>query len=56
MATLFVQQHQSVDLRDPQRVPEQIRRLLDVLRNPSPSQAAIPAEYAISSSNTANAR
>jgi len=40
----FVQQHQCVDLRDPQTAPEQIRRLIDVLRNASP-QAAIPAEY-----------
>jgi len=40
----FVQQQQYVDLRDSQRAPEQIRRLLEILRNPS-SQAAIPAEY-----------
>jgi hypothetical protein len=38
----FVQQQQYVDLRDRQRAPEQIRRLLEILRNPSPSQAAIP--------------
>jgi WD40 repeat protein len=40
----FVQQHQCVDLRDKDRAPEQIRRLLDILRNAS-SQSAIPAEY-----------
>jgi hypothetical protein len=41
----FLQQQQYVDLRDRQRTPEQIRRLLEILRNPSPSEAAIPAEY-----------
>ena len=41
----FVQQHQYVDLRDRQRAPEQIRRLVEVLREASPAQAAIPAEY-----------
>ena len=40
----FVQQHQYVDLRDSQRAPEQIRRLLDILRTPS-SQSAVPADY-----------
>jgi WD40 repeat protein len=41
----FLQQQQYTDLRDPQNAPQQIRRLVEVLRNPSPSQAAIPAEY-----------
>jgi hypothetical protein len=40
----FVQQQQCVDLRDRQRAPEQIRRLIEVLRH-APPQAAIPAEY-----------
>jgi WD40 repeat protein len=41
----FVQQQQFVDLRDPQHAPEQIRRLIDTLRNPSTFQAGIPPEY-----------
>jgi hypothetical protein len=41
----FVKQQQYVDLRDRQRAPEQIRRLVEVLQNSSPSQTAIPAEY-----------
>jgi Tol biopolymer transport system component len=41
----FLKQQQFVDLRDKQRAPEQIRRLVDVLRSSAPSQAAIPAEY-----------
>jgi hypothetical protein len=41
----FAQQHQYVDLRDPQRATEQIRRLIEMLRNPSASQPAIPSEY-----------
>ena len=41
----FVQQQQYVDLRDREHAPEQIRRLVDALKNGSPSQAAIPAEY-----------
>jgi hypothetical protein len=41
----FLQQQQYVDLRDRLRAPEQIHRLVQVLLNPSPSQAAIPAEY-----------
>src|SRR6202158_5493139 len=40
----FVQQHQYVDLRDSQRSPEQIRRLLETLRNPA-SQTVVPPEY-----------
>src|SRR5215467_2307312 len=41
----FVQQQQCVDLRDRERAPEQIRRLLEILRKASPSQAAVPIEY-----------
>jgi WD40 repeat protein len=41
----FLQQQQYVDLRDRQRAPEHIRRLVETLRSPAPSQAAIPAEY-----------
>ncbi len=40
----FVQQQQCVDLRDRRGAPEQIRRLIDVLRKASP-QATVPAEY-----------
>ncbi|MBZ5726509.1 MAG: toll/interleukin-1 receptor domain-containing protein [Acidobacteriia bacterium] len=40
----FVQQHQCVDLRDRERAPEQIRRLVEVLRQSS-SETAIPAGY-----------
>ena len=40
----FVQQHQYVDLRNSHRDPEQIRRLIEVLRNASP-EPAIPSEY-----------
>ena len=38
----FLQQQQYVDLRDRQRAPEHIRRLVEILRNPTASQAAIP--------------
>jgi serine phosphatase RsbU (regulator of sigma subunit) len=41
----FVQQHQCVDLRDRQGAAEQIRHLVEGLRNSSCSQAVIPAEY-----------
>src|SRR5215472_10980503 len=41
----FVQQHQYVDLRDRQRAPEQIRRLVEILRATSSAQVAIPPEY-----------
>jgi hypothetical protein len=41
----FVQQQQYVDLRDSERAPEQIRRLIDLLRNRAPAQTAIPPEY-----------
>jgi hypothetical protein len=41
----FVQQHQFVDLRDRQRAPEQIQRLIDIIRRPSQSQRAVPVEY-----------
>jgi len=40
----FVQQQQYVDLRDSRRAPDEIRRLIEILRNPS-GQSAIPAEY-----------
>ncbi len=40
----FVQQQQYVDLRDSERSPDQIRRLIEILRNPA-GEAAIPAEY-----------
>lgn len=41
----FLQQQQYADLRDRQGAPDEIRRLVEILRNPSPSQAAVPAEY-----------
>jgi hypothetical protein len=40
----FVQQQQYVDLRDSQRAPENIRRLLETLRGPS-SGAAVAPQY-----------
>jgi hypothetical protein len=41
----FVQQHQCVDLRDSQRAPVEMQRLLDALRKSSPAQATIQPEY-----------
>ena len=40
----FLMQQQWVDLRDSQRAPEQIRRLIEILKSPS-KQRAIPENY-----------
>jgi hypothetical protein len=40
----FLKQQQYTDLRDPKRTPEEIRRLVEVLRSATP-QIAIPADY-----------
>jgi len=45
----FLVQHQWIDLRDPHHAPQQIQRLLEVLRTPS-EQGAIAPEYWITHS------